>query len=207
MHGLSDTRLAELLRPYLQETPERLQAVPGLYGQLSEYLRLLLQWNAVTNLTSIRKPEEIVQRHFGESLFAAGVLARYAGAGASVLDFGSGAGFPGVPAALLLPEINVTLAESQGKKAAFLRELVRVLDLRAEIWAGRVERMPSTRRFDAVLMRAVDRMEQMEMNGWERVAHNGILLRLTTKPSGLGTTYPLPGASLGIVEVQGPRKD
>ena len=100
----------------------------GLYQQLSAYLDLLLKWNARTNLTAIREPEEIVRRHFGESLFA-GTAARRSALrrDASLLDFGSGAGFPGLPIQLLLPDLRVTLAESQGKKASFLREAVRTL--------------------------------------------------------------------------------
>lgn len=87
--------------------------------QLLRYLVLLQRWNRVTNLTSIRSEVEIVQRHFGESLFAAAAVATSA---TDLLDIGSGAGFPGLPIALVRPDTRVTLAESQGKKAAFLRE-------------------------------------------------------------------------------------
>ena len=74
-----------------------------------------------------------------------------------MLDFGSGAGFPGIPISLCRPEIQVTLAESQGKKAAFLQEAVRVLGLAAKVHAGRAE--TAATRFDCVVLRAVDRME------------------------------------------------
>jgi 16S rRNA (guanine527-N7)-methyltransferase len=127
---------------------------PRVYAQLAVYLELILKWNAKTNLTAIREPEAIVRRHFGESLFVGGHL----GECGTLLDFGSGAGFPGVPIQLMRPDVRVTLAESQGKKAAFLREVVRVLGLDTEVWAGRVEAMPAGRRFDAVAMRAVDNM-------------------------------------------------
>src|SRR5216683_702933 len=80
--------------------------------------------------TSIRHPAEIVRRHFGESLFAA----QHLGNPDTLLDLGSGAGFPGLPIALLHPEIHVTLAESQNKKATFLREVVRTLNIPVEIW-------------------------------------------------------------------------
>ncbi len=83
-----------------------------LIPKLSLYLDLLLKWNARTNLTAIRDPEEIVRRHFGESLFTAAHLP----AAQTLLDFGSGAGFPGLPIALFLPQLRVTLAESQNKK-------------------------------------------------------------------------------------------
>jgi 16S rRNA (guanine527-N7)-methyltransferase len=91
-----------------------------------DYLSLLLRWNARVNLTAIRDQEGILRRHFVESIACARALP----AGVrSLLDFGSGAGFPGIPIALCRPEIAVTLAESQGKKAAFLREAVRQLGL------------------------------------------------------------------------------
>ena len=67
---MNDSRIAELLAPYIVG----LDLPSGIYAQLSTYLGLLLRWNARTNLTAIRDPEQIVTRHFGESLFAAGVL-------------------------------------------------------------------------------------------------------------------------------------
>ena len=99
MPTLPETRIADLLVPYLGDatTP------PNLLPQLSLYLDLLLRWNARTNLTAIREPEEIVRRHFGESLFAGRHLAPLLPAEATLLDFGSGAGFPGLPIQLLLP--------------------------------------------------------------------------------------------------------
>src|ERR1700716_1420919 len=150
MPTLSENELAAFLAPYLSQIPG------ALLPQLSLYLDLLLKWNARTNLTAIRDPEEIVRRHFGESLFAAQYLDPDT---ATLLDFGSGAGFPGLPIALMRPEIHVTLAESQNKKASFLREAVRSLDLpNAEVWPDRVESMPAIRQFDTVALRAVDHM-------------------------------------------------
>ncbi len=111
-----------------------------------------MKWNARMNLTAIREPEEIVGRHFGESLFAAQQI----GASGTLLDFGSGAGFPGVPIQLWHPELRVTLAESQAKKAAFLRELVRSLVLACEVWEGRAEDLVAARAFDEIILRAVD---------------------------------------------------
>src|SRR6202051_622831 len=113
---LSEAEIASLLTPYLPN------AAPVIVSQLSIYLDLLLKWNARTNLTAIRDPEEIVRRHFGESLFAARHIDPKT---TTILYFGSGAGFPGLPIALYHPEITVTLAESQNKKATFLREVVR----------------------------------------------------------------------------------
>ena len=119
------------------------------------YLSLLLRWNARVNLTAIRDEDGILARHFVESIACARALP--AGI-ATLLDFGSGAGFPGIPIALCRPEIAVTLAESQGKKAAFLQEAVRVLGISAHVHTGRAETLMT--QFDCVTLRAVDRMRQ-----------------------------------------------
>ena len=126
MPTLSESAIASLLAPYLVEVPA------SILPQLSTYLDLLLKWNARTNLTAIRDPEEIVRRHFGEGLFVATQLDPDT---TTLLDFGSGAGLPGLPIALLRPDIQVTLAESQNKKATFLREVVRTLNLPTEVWS------------------------------------------------------------------------
>lgn len=149
---MTELEIERVLRPYILNG----SSIPGgIYGQLGIYLELLLKWNARTNLTAIRDPGEIVRRHFGESLFAA----RHLGECQTLLDFGSGAGFPGLPIQLMHPDVRVTLAESQNKKASFLREAIRTLGLKTEVWAARVETMPPETRFDVVTLRAVDNME------------------------------------------------
>ena len=155
MPTLSLARISELLHPFVQnaEIPTKLNE------QLSAYLDLLMRWNGRTNLTAIRDPEEIVRRHFGESVFAGLELRRRVPEASTLLDFGSGAGFPGLPMQLAWPELQITLAESQGKKAAFLRETIRVLMLPTLLWPRRVEDMPEAQRFDVVALRAVDKME------------------------------------------------
>jgi 16S rRNA (guanine527-N7)-methyltransferase len=168
----SEAEIASLLNPYLPN------AAPVVVSQLSLYLELLLKWNARTNLTAIRDPEEIVRRHFGESLFAGQHLAPETN---TLLDFGSGAGFPGLPIAILRPEIAVTLAESQNKKAAFLREVVRTLGLTVEIWAARVETMPKTRQFHTVTLRAVDNMAAA-LSAAAPLANKELLLLVGTPP-------------------------
>ena len=182
--ALTPTRIEALLKPYLAND----LGTPGdLYDQLATYLELLLRWNARTNLTAIREPEEIVRRHFGESLFAA----QHLGECATLLDFGSGAGFPGLPIQLLRPELKVTLAESQNKKATFLREVVRTLALKTEVWANRVEAMPASRNFDVVALRAVDNMEAAVAAASQRASQ-----RLAILASGRQEAPALPGFSL-----------
>lgn len=130
--------------------------LPGAYEQFLAYFNLLLRWNAQLNLTAIREPEEIMQRHFVECAFASQHLPRDVG---TLLDYGSGAGLPGIPIAICRPEIRVTLAESQGKKASFLREAVRAVGISSEVYDRRVETIPRERWFDAVTVRAVEKME------------------------------------------------
>jgi 16S rRNA (guanine527-N7)-methyltransferase len=172
---MSPATLAALLTPY-SEVPH------PLASQLLLYLDLLLKWNERTNLTAIRTPEEIVRRHFGESLFAAAHL----GPCSTLLDFGSGAGFPGIPIQLAHPHLAVTLAESQGKKAAFLREAIRTLNLSTEVWPHRVEQMADNRTemktFDVVTLRAVDDMAAAVTEAARRATRRILLLTTSVSP-------------------------
>lgn len=143
--------------------------------QLNDYFVLLLRWNARTNLTAVRDPDAILQRHFVESIACAQALP--AGI-ATLLDYGSGAGFPGIPIAICRPEIVVTLAESQNKKAAFLQEAIRVTGITARVHAGRAETL--VERYDCVTLRAVDRMQRAVPTAAPLVARNGWLAPLTT---------------------------
>jgi 16S rRNA (guanine527-N7)-methyltransferase len=146
--------------------------------QFEAYLSLLLRWNARINLTAVRDPEEIVRRHFRECIFVARLIPPGV---RTLLDFGSGAGLPGIPIAICRPEIQVTLAESQGKKASFLREAVRTLHLTAAIRDGRVETMAEGRVFDAVVLRAVDSMEEACRLAAERLDEGGWIAAFATR--------------------------
>ncbi|MGC2616844.1 MAG: 16S rRNA (guanine(527)-N(7))-methyltransferase RsmG [Terracidiphilus sp.] len=145
-------------------------------ARFEEYLALILRWNSRMNLTAIRDPEQILCRHFVESIACAQHLPEGIG---SLLDFGSGAGFPGIPIALCRPEIAVTLAESQSKKAAFLQEIVRTLGLNVSVFAKRAELL--ARPFDCVTLRAVDRMEQAVSAAANLIGAGGRLAILTTR--------------------------
>ena len=143
--------LKQVLQPFISQplSPEQLK-------QFELYLELLLKWNAKINLTAIRNPEDIVRRHFGESLFASEHLSTLASS--SLRDFGSGAGFPGLPIKISYPQLDVTLIESQQKKAAFLREVIRTLKLeKVDVHADRGELFQ--RQAQIVTMRAVEKFE------------------------------------------------
>jgi 16S rRNA (guanine527-N7)-methyltransferase len=173
--GLSARRIAQAieeagLKPISSDVAEK----------FSRYYALLEQWNSKLNLTAIRDPEEALHRHFVECIFCAQHLPQGI---ISLLDYGSGAGFPGIPIALCRPEIHVTLAESQGKKASFLREVVRSMGGTAEVYSGRVETMPALRSFDAVSLRAVDEMQAAVRNAASRVHTGGWLVLMATAGS------------------------
>jgi 16S rRNA (guanine527-N7)-methyltransferase len=145
-------------------------------ARLGGYVSLILRWNTRVNLTAIRDEDGILSRHIIESIMLARLLPDEV---ASLLDFGSGAGLPGIPIALCRPEIAVALAESQGKKAAFLREAVRSLALSASVHAGRAERL--SEQFDCVAMRAVDRMAEAVRVAAGLVRPGGWLALMTTE--------------------------
>ncbi|SRR5579883_96668 len=159
----------------IAESLERMGVAPIPAGQIRQfelYLELLLKWNARLNLTSIRVPEQIVERHFAESTFAAQHLPPGI---QNILDFGSGGGFPGVPIAICRPDLKVTLSESQGKKASFLREVARALALKnTTVFAGRAETLEE--HFDAITLRAVDKMEQACQSALTKLSFKGWFL-------------------------------
>jgi 16S rRNA (guanine527-N7)-methyltransferase len=124
---------------------------------------LLLRWNARLNLTAVRDPENIVRRHFGESLFAAArLLDPQSRVRIRAIDVGSGPGFPGLPLRLFCPGLRLTLIESQQKKATFLKEVIRMLRLDdTDVFVGRAEGFPEPGSADLVTFRAVEHFEQI----------------------------------------------
>ena len=146
------TLIAELLTPYVEGLS------PRQISQVSTYLDLLLKWNARMNLTSIRDPENIVKRHFGESFF----LARHiSGLAADLMDIGSGAGFPAIPIKIYRPELNVTLVEAQLRKATFLREVGRALNLDVDVKNVRLEDLLRAASAAVITFRAVEKFESI----------------------------------------------
>lgn len=151
-------RIAELLRPFLAAPLSETEL-----KQISIYIDMLVRWNQKLNLTAVRDPEQIVTRHFGESIFAAQTLfGPSPGAPDSqLIDVGSGAGFPGIPMKLCFPALGLKLIESNQKKATFLREIIRHLGLtNIDVFAGRAEAVQASTA-DVVTLRAVERFEDV----------------------------------------------
>lgn len=173
---MSEAAIPAGLRLNVLLTEAGLETLDALQTEhFEKYLSLLLRWNTRVNLTSIRDEEGILSRHFVESIACARALPDSI---ATLLDFGSGAGFPGIPIALCRPGILVTLAESQGKKAAFLQEAVRVLGISATVYPMRAQLLAS--RFDCVTLRAVDRMPEAVESAAQLVVDGGWLAVMTT---------------------------
>ncbi len=107
--------------------------------QIQHYTNILLTWNEKINLTSIRDPLEILNRHFCECMYAASTVPLKHG---RLADVGSGAGFPGLPLKIICPELQVVLIESNVKKATFLAEVIRDLGLAgARVLVSRYEEL------------------------------------------------------------------
>jgi len=117
--------------------------------QLEKHFDLLNRWNRVMSLTSVTDPNEIVQRHYCESLLLGAHLPQNS---VDIVDIGSGAGFPGIPLAILRPDCEVALVESNQKKAVFLREAARALP-NVRVLAKRAEDVADE--FDWAVSRAV----------------------------------------------------
>ena len=183
------SRIAELLAPFLVDaTGGRTALSEAQLKQISDYLELLLRWNQKIGLTSVGEPENIVTRHFGESLFAAAHLLG-PGSREAIIDVGSGAGFPGLPMKIYSPDVALTLIESNQKKAAFLKETVRVIDATGvTVFAGRAEEFTS--RGDLVTLRAVERFESALQISANLVAPSGRLALLVGSPQ-VGTAKKL----------------
>ncbi len=135
------------------------QTIPNLTDEACDkfvaYYDLLIDWNTRMNLTAITEKEEVVKKHFYDSLAALPYLSD----GAKVADVGTGAGFPAIPLLIMNPTLQITLVDSLQKRLTFLEEVLKTLDLKAEIVHARAEdfgRDPKYRgQFDATVSRAV----------------------------------------------------
>lgn len=148
---------------------------PALADPLTRYLALMLRWNAAYNLTAIRDPREMVTKHLLDSLAMAPAVAGLA----TLADLGTGPGLPGIPLAIATPGLRVTLVESNGKKARFMREALRQLDLgNAEVAESRIEALDRPGQFAAITARALATLPQILALGGHLIAADGVLLAM-----------------------------
>ena len=155
----------------------------GLARALSEpllaYLALLDRWNRAYNLTAIRDPGEMVAKHLLDSLAMHAQVAD-----GTLADLGTGPGLPGIPLAIARPGLRVTLVESNGKKARFLRAAVRELGLpNAEVAESRIEALDRPGAFDQITARALATLPQIVALGGHLLKRDGRLLAMKgTRP-------------------------
>lgn len=124
--------------------------------QFEEYMKLLLEWNQKMNLTAITDEDDIILKHFVDSL----TISNYIKAGESIVDVGTGAGFPGIPLKIARDDINVTLVDSLNKRILFLNEVIQKLELqKIETLHFRAEEFGQNKKFresfDVATSRAV----------------------------------------------------
>ncbi len=136
--------------------PYGVELTHTLYERLDTYARLLVEWNEKMNLTAITDPVGVAVKHFADSLTAAPLLPK---GEFSLLDVGTGAGFPGVPLALLREDCRLTLLDSLNKRLVFLEAVCKALSLPVTLIHARAEdggRKPELReQFDVATARAV----------------------------------------------------
>lgn len=165
----------DALRPDLESGLRQLGLDPALAAPLLAYLALLARWNATYNLTAIRDPREMLVKHLLDSL----AMQPYVRDLATLADLGTGPGLPGIPLAIATPALQVTLVESNGKKARFLREAVRQLKLaNVQVAESRIEAFRPEATFDAITARALATLPLILELGGHLPGPNGRLLAM-----------------------------
>lgn len=168
---------AVIERMTLHEGLAQLQlALPSATQQkLLDYLALVQKWNKVYNLTAVLEHEAMLTHHLLDSLAVVPHVAH----AKSILDVGSGAGLPGIPLALALPEAQVTLLDSNQKKAAFLQQAVIELKLtNAQVVCGRVENIQLNQQVSVVVSRAFAELEKFAALAGHWVAPGGAVVAM-----------------------------
>ncbi len=142
----------------IKSTQDFLSLDEKMFDRLRIYAEMLVEWNEKINLTAITEPKEIAVKHFLDCM----MIFKYADipSFASVIDVGTGAGFPGVVMKIVRPDIKLTLLDSLAKRITFLEELCKTLELEVTTVHSRAEDVPNGLResFDIATARAVANM-------------------------------------------------
>lgn len=163
------------LRPELESGLAELGQQIALADPLLAYLALLARWNQTYNLTAIRDPRDMLVKHLLDSL----AMDAHLDGIDTLADLGTGPGLPGIPLAIARPRLQVTLVESNGKKARFLREAVRQLQLgNVQVAESRIEAFAAPGRFDAITARALATLPLILELGGHLLNANGRLLAM-----------------------------
>lgn len=171
---MNDASLPAEVRGDLERGLQQLGLAAAYADPLLAYLALLARWNRTYNLTAIRDPREMVVRHLLDSL----AMRPYIEAG-TLADLGTGPGLPGLPLAITRPQLRVTLVESNGKKARFMREAVRQLGLgNARVAESRAESLAEPAGYDHLTARALDTLDGIIAVGGHLLKPGGTLLAM-----------------------------
>lgn len=142
---------------------------------LRKHLELVAKWNRVHNLTSVREPEQMVTLHLLDSLS----IAAHLGGAKRVADIGTGGGFPGIPLAIVRPDVHFSLVESSHKKCAFLEQARGELALaNVQVVCARVEQWHPEQPFDVVVSRAFAELADFVVQARHLVAPGGRMLAM-----------------------------
>ncbi len=139
-----------------------------------EHVKLLLQWNRTFNLTAIRTMDDIISKHLLDSF----AIAEYV-KGQYAADFGSGAGFPGIPVALAKPKLKMVLVDSSSKKAQFLLHVVASLNIKnVVVLQGRIQNIIVRNKFDTITARALGSLDAIAALSFPHLATEGRILAM-----------------------------
>jgi len=154
-----------------------LSASAGQCAQLAQYVALLVKWNRVYNLTAVRDPEQMLGEHLLDSLS----LTPYV-SGPRLLDVGTGGGLPGIPLAILLPEIEFVLLDANAKKTRFVQQAVIELKLNnVEVVCARIEAYQPQREVTQIVSRAFSSLRQFAEGVSQLCQGNAELLAMKGK--------------------------
>lgn len=146
---------------------------------LVTYARELIHWNKRINLTSVTVPMEVAVKHFADSLSPARLIPP----DSTLLDIGSGGGFPGIPLKVAIPSLAVTLIDASRKKVSFLKHVIRMLKLQGiearHIRAENLANDPEfTLHYDVIVSRALSKLDSFVASAYPLLAENGVIIAL-----------------------------
>ncbi|MFA6161896.1 MAG: 16S rRNA (guanine(527)-N(7))-methyltransferase RsmG [Methylobacter sp.] len=182
--------------------------------QLLSFIKLIEKWNKAYNLTAIRDREDMAKLHILDSLAIVPHIE-----GKRVIDIGTGAGLPGIPLAICLPEVGFTLLDSNAKKTRFVQQVVLELKLKnVEVLHSRVENYHPVQVYDAVLTRAFASLPDIVKLTAHLLARDGVLLamkgqnldaelaEITAKKSVISVSVPGVDVERCLVRIQSPEQ-
>lgn len=161
-----------------------IQVEPEAIEKFTAHALELMKWNQKINLTAITAPLEVAVKHFLDSIIPAKIIP----SGSSLLDIGSGAGFPGIPLKILMPSLSVTLIDASRKKVNFLKHVIRILELKnIEALHIRAEDFAKTpcaaNKYGVIISRALSSMTAFALTSLRFIHKGGVIVAMKGKVS------------------------